>query len=362
MLNAAVEASAFLPFETERLTVRAMRPSDAEALAAYRNDPGVARYQDWELPFTPQMARRLIAAMDGISAPVPNEWVQMAIEDRDGALVGDLAVYVDTDVRVALIGYTLAAAHHGRGYATEAAGALVDRLFGVLGVHRVAATLDPENTASARLLERLGFRYEGRGRGAAYVRGGWADDDRYAILADERREWLLRPHEPPATVDLVEITRGNIGRVTALATHRSQQQFVATIQESFIDAFLPEVVDGRPLVPWLRAIEADGDVVGFVMLAIRTDAHPEAFLWRFLVDARHQRRGIGRRALHRVAEHLLAGGDEVLQVSWVEGPGGPADFYLRLGFVPTGEIVDGETLAAIALTQLIAATADRAEV
>ncbi len=93
----------------------------------------------------------------------------------------------------AMIGYSIDPAHQGRGYATEAAGALVDRLFDRLHVHRVAATLDPANVSSARVLERLGFRYEGRGVKAAYVRGEWADDDRYAILADERRAWRERP-------------------------------------------------------------------------------------------------------------------------------------------------------------------------
>ncbi len=99
---------------------------------------------------------------------------------------------------LAIIGYSMSPAHQGRGYATEAAGALVDRLFDRLHVHRVAATLDPANVSSARVLERLGFRYEGRGVKAAYVRGEWADDDRYAILADERLAWRERPHGPPS--------------------------------------------------------------------------------------------------------------------------------------------------------------------
>ena len=56
-------------------------------------------------------------------------------------------------------------------------------------------------------------------------------------------------------------------------------------------------VDGRPVVPWLRAVEADGELAGFVMLAERTAAHLEAYLWRCLIDRRHQRRGVGDRAL-----------------------------------------------------------------
>ena len=212
MLNARVDRAPFLPFTTERLTVRAMRPSDVTTFATYRNHPEVARYQDWELPYTRDLAHQLIDEMDGINGPVPGEWVQLAIDASDGTLVGDLAVYLDADVRMAMIGYTMSPAHQGRGYATEAAGALIDRLFDRLHVHRVAATLDPANVASARVLERLGFRYEGCGLKAAYVRGEWADDDRYAILADERRAWRERATQPPSTVRLVEITPDNVYR------------------------------------------------------------------------------------------------------------------------------------------------------
>lgn len=356
-----VAKSAFLPFKTERLTVRAMRSSDVTAFATYRNQPDVARYQDWELPYTRDLAHLLIDEMEGLSGPVPGEWVQLAIDDGGDTLVGDLAVFVDTDVRLAMIGYTMGPAHQGRGYASEAAGALVDRLFERLHVHRVAATLDPANVPSARLLERLGFRYEGCGLKAAYVRGEWADDDRYAILAEERRAWRERPTGPPSTLQLVKITRDNLNRVERLATHHSQQRFVASMQESFTDALVPEIVDGHPVVPWMRAIEADGEPVGFVMLAERTDAHHETFLWRLLVDARHQGRGVGRGALRLIGERLAAAGDGVLKTSWVDGPGGPEGFYRRLGFVPTGELDDGEIVASIPIATLVAAPPDDAE-
>ena len=106
-LNAAVRPRSFLPFTTERLTVRAMRPSDVTTFTTYRNLPEVARYQDWELPYTRDLAHQLIDEMDGLNGPRPGEWVQLAIDDIDGTFVGDLAVYLDTDVRTAMIGYSL---------------------------------------------------------------------------------------------------------------------------------------------------------------------------------------------------------------------------------------------------------------
>ena len=75
-------------------------------------------------------------------------------------------------------------------------GAVIDGLFAA-GIHRVSATLDPENIPSAMLLERLGFRYEGRAIGAAFVRGEWADDDRYAMLARRARRVAGTTRGPP---------------------------------------------------------------------------------------------------------------------------------------------------------------------
>ena len=150
-------------------------------------------------------------------------------------------------------------------------------------------------------------------------------------------------------VRLTPVTQENKAAVLALSTHRSQQAFVAPMLQSFADALLPEIVDGAPVVPWMRAIEADGVIVGFVMLALTTPHHPEPFLWRLLIDRLHQRRGIASRAVGLIADECRMMGDTTLLVSWVEGRGSPRDFYLAHGFVPTGRIVDGETEARLQL-------------
>lgn len=99
----------------------------------------------------------------------------------------------------------------------------------------------------------------------------------------------------------------------------------------------------------MRVITADGEPAGFVMLAEVTSTVPEPYLWRLLIDRRHQRRGIGARVLGLLARRLREQGHTVLRTSWEEGPGGPESFYRRLGFVPTGEIDDGEVVGALTL-------------
>lgn len=335
-----------LPMQTDRLTLRALTAADAPAMATYRNDPEVARFQDWALPVTEPTVRERIAAQQ--PAPEPGRWVNIAVE-YDGEVAGDVAVGLDTDGRQAVIGYSLRADRRGLGLGREAVSALVDTLFDGLGVHRIRATLDPRNVRSAHLLEQLGFRYEGRSTSAALVRGTWEDEDRYALLAADRDVWRAHPTGRPDDVALAPIDAANAGTVTRLTTHHTQERFVAPVAASFWHALFPEPVDGVPLVPWMRVITADGEPAGFVMLAEVTSTVPEPYLWRLLIDRRHQRRGIGARVIGLLAAHVRGQGHDVLMTSWVEGPGGPGPFYLGVGFVPTGEIDDGETVAALAL-------------
>lgn len=337
-----------LPLRTERLIIRMMRPADLDTFLAYRNDPDVAHMQDWPLPYPRELGERLIAGQAALEGPTDGECVQLALE-HDGDLVGDVAVFLRSGGAIAGVGYTLMTEHQGRGFAREALAAVIDALLGQ-GVHRFEAELDDQNVASMRLLEQVGFTMECLARKTSQIRGEWVDDLRYSMLADDRQAWRDRVRTPPAEVRLVEITAGDAPFWTKLTTHHSEQRLVAPMLYSFRDALFPEVIDGAPVVPWMRGIEADGERAGFVMLCDRTDAHPEPYLWRLLIDRWHQRRGIGERALTLVFDHLRSTGCASVTVSWVDGRGSPRPFYERLGFVPTGEIEDGEVVARLRLS------------
>ncbi len=276
--------------------------------------------------------------MDG---PLRGRWIQIAIE-LDDELAGDVAVGLDATGDVATIGYTLAPAHQGRGLAREAVGAIVDRLFDTTSVHRVEASVDPRNLASARLVESLGFELEGVAKEAERDGAGWADAARYALTAGAHAAWRERPTGPPTEVALVEITPATARAMLDVKANPTQRRFISPIANSYADALFPDVVDGAPVVPWLRAIEADGERVGFMMVAEATAHHPEPYLWRLLVDRRHQRRGIGDRALTLLVERLRAEGHRGLGVDWNLGPGTPEPFYLRRGFVKVRNVREDE--------------------
>ena len=171
--------------QTDRLLLRRFRADDAPAVAAYRSDPDVARYQGWDAPFRLDAARRFVASVAGRD-PREEGWFQYALERRsDGALVGDVGVNRHDEGRQAELGFTLATAFQRQGYAAEAVRRVIDFLLVEDGLHRVHAALDARNERSAALLERLGLRREGYEVQSQFWKGEWTDDVRYAVLASE---------------------------------------------------------------------------------------------------------------------------------------------------------------------------------
>jgi RimJ/RimL family protein N-acetyltransferase len=179
------------PIRTERLLMRPWRPDDEGDRTVYRRlmaDLEVVRYHYvgvlGEAESDERLARR-DATIDG-----PGGWMNLAAERSDaGVVVGEVGLaWMGDDHRQAEIGYTLAPAHHGHGYATEAAAMLVDLAFTVLGAHRVAGRLDARNAASERVLQRLGMRREAHLVQNEWVKGEWCDEIVYAVLGDEWAE------------------------------------------------------------------------------------------------------------------------------------------------------------------------------
>jgi len=336
----------FEPITTARLVIRQMHRDDAESLWLRRNDPEVARLEAWTIPFPRERAVERVAEVAAMDGPANGDWWMAAITDRaTGEVIGDLAVRLTWGGRSAEVGYTLMRAAWGKGYAVEAVEALVVYLFDVIGVSRLSGMLHPDNRASAMVLERTGFLFEGHTRNSFWVGDEVSDDWLYGMTREDWVAWRDRPRTPPGDVRLVEITADDLLDVYRLATHKSQESFVAPMPKSLAQALVPPLEDGHPLKPWYRAIEADGVLAGFVMMALRDDHPAEPFLWRLLVDRMHQRRGIARRALGLVEDEMRALGATAMLVSWVDGKGSPTPFYEARGYVRTGEVDHGEAEA-----------------
>lgn len=178
----------FRPLEGSRVTLDLLRPDDFEALYAIQSDPDVCRY----LLYEPRSAEKVreVLARDAAATRLaePDDYVQPAIRDATGLLVGTMYFRIASlDDKSAEIGWLLSPRFQGRGYAAEAAGLLLDLAFGELGLHRVSAELDPRNDASVALCLRLGMRHEAHFREHMWFKGDWADTGIYAILEHEWR-------------------------------------------------------------------------------------------------------------------------------------------------------------------------------
>ena len=133
-----------------------------------------------------------------------------------------------------------------------------------------------------------------------------------------------------AAVSLREVTVESLMSILKLRVTREQRRFVASNAVSIAQAhFSPEA--------WFRAIYAGETPVGFLMMSVPPE-EGEYYLWRFMIDARHQGKGYGRRALELLIEHVKGqpNGKE-LTLSHVPGAGSPEEFYRKLGFEHTGE-------------------------
>lgn len=177
-------------FATERLVARRFGPRDLADFVAMRSDPEVARYQNWE-SCSEEDGRARLAELAGRTPGDPG-WFQFALEEKSsGQFVGDCGLRIlESDSRLAQIGYTIVRRHWNRGLATETVRALTSYAFNGFPIHRVTASVDPRNAASCRVLEKAGYRKEAHFRQSEWFKGSWADDVVYAAL---RAEWDAAP-------------------------------------------------------------------------------------------------------------------------------------------------------------------------
>lgn len=171
---------------TERLRLRPFTEADGDELFALQSDAHVLRY--WDSP--PWVDRSSIARfLDGCKRlEEEGSGARVVIERAaDGAFLGWCTFNSwNPDFRSASLGYCLTEAAWGRGYATEAASALLGWAFDALDLNRVQSETDTRNAASARVLKKLGFVREGTLREDCIVDGVVSDSWVYGLL---KRDW-----------------------------------------------------------------------------------------------------------------------------------------------------------------------------
>jgi ribosomal-protein-alanine N-acetyltransferase len=174
-------------------TLREFRPDDVDAALAIIGDDRVTRWLSFDSRSRMQ-TQMMIADTLERSRLCPRQEYYLAITRlNDDDLIG-FARLGRSGVKAAKLGYALRYDQWRRGYTTDAVHTLVSFGFAGLGLHRVSAAIGPDNRPSLRLVERLGFCYEGLLRDHVHTNGAWRNSMLYSVLAPE---WRTNPEGPP---------------------------------------------------------------------------------------------------------------------------------------------------------------------
>jgi RimJ/RimL family protein N-acetyltransferase len=175
------------PIRTARLLLRPYAPGDLEALFDIQSRPAVTRYLLHDVRDRGEVAQVLEQKIAASALTEEGSHLTLAVLlPGTGTLIGDVALFwLSREHRAGEIGYVFHPGHGGQGYATEAARVVLGLGFGDFGLHRIVGRLDARNTASARVLERLGMRREAHFVQNEFIKGEWTDEVVYALLDDE---------------------------------------------------------------------------------------------------------------------------------------------------------------------------------
>jgi RimJ/RimL family protein N-acetyltransferase len=174
------------PIETPRLLIREVAAEDLPDLLVVNGDPAVTHflpYDTWQSPADGEawLARMLAQTAEGTARQL------VLLRRADQRVIGSTLLFrYESGSQRLELGYVLARDCWGQGYAREALGAVLDRVFGAWGMRRVEAEVNPDNLASNAVLRSLGFVLEGLRRERWVAKGRTYGVNAYGLL---EREW-----------------------------------------------------------------------------------------------------------------------------------------------------------------------------
>ena len=170
---------------TERLRLRQMSHADAEAIIAIFGAPESLRFSNQPPTDTPEKAVALIDWLNSLYETQRGVQWGITLHDED-SLIGHCGTYGwDRENRHIDLGYHIAPSHWGRGYATEAAQAVIRWSFDHLNLHRIQADCTDGHLASERVLLKCGFEVEGLWRESCWEHGRFVDIKQFGLLYRE---------------------------------------------------------------------------------------------------------------------------------------------------------------------------------
>ncbi len=175
--------------ETDRLILRRFKLEDAEDMYAnWASDPEVARFLTWPTHTSVDVTKNLLA--DWISRYEDDGYFNWVMEYKETEkVIGNISVVkLNENTEAADIGYCMSRAYWGQGLMPEALISVMDYLFDVAGLNRVAACHDVNNPKSGRVMEKAGMKQEGILRAAGKNNLGICDQVWYAMIRSDRKK------------------------------------------------------------------------------------------------------------------------------------------------------------------------------
>jgi RimJ/RimL family protein N-acetyltransferase len=176
-----------LPITTSRLMLRPFKSSDLTFFHSMVSREDVCRYLPWGPMDMDQARAKLEQRLRQTRLDADGDPLVLVAEERDsGRMVGEFMLMLKSlHSHQGEVGWSLHPDAQGRGFATEGARAMLGLGFDDLGLHRIAAGCDPRNTASLRVMDRLGMRREAEFVESEWAKGEWIGEVIYGMLASE---------------------------------------------------------------------------------------------------------------------------------------------------------------------------------
>lgn len=174
-----------LPIETERLILHKYTDSDIPDIVEYSLHPSISGEVNWKP--TEEGVRNFIDKQSSIQPEEDPKWLDLAIELKSiHKVIGTIGIgVISRDHAQGIIGWGVGADYRRKGYAAEAACAIITFGFIHMHLHKIIARSDAENVPSWKMMEKIGMRREAHFRHHRFQKGEWRDKFEYAILKDE---------------------------------------------------------------------------------------------------------------------------------------------------------------------------------
>ncbi|MBT8185037.1 MAG: GNAT family N-acetyltransferase [Eudoraea sp.] len=173
--------------ETQRLRLVDLCLADVQDIFLLHSCETVARYNTIGIPSDSEVTRKILAPILEQNDNNPGKEFSWTIRKKDSnTFIGEIGISLAPErYKLATLHYSILPEYWGKGFATEAAFALIKYCFEVLNLHRIEAGSAVDNLASIRVLEKLGMQREGRKRKVLPLKKGWSDNFEFALLEED---------------------------------------------------------------------------------------------------------------------------------------------------------------------------------